>query len=314
MEKDVKPTHIGGQAVIEGVMMRGKNMYTLAVRTPEKDIFIEKKDINTPAKRYPFLKLPIIRGVVAFVDSLVLGMKIITKSAEIAGVEEAETEAEQSKFDKFMYEKFGDKTVDVVMFFAVILSIVMSVGLFMILPVFISGFIKSALKFDSPFVLSLVEAIVKMAIFLGYMILVSKMKDIQRVFMYHGAEHKTIACFEHGEDLKVENVRKYTRLHKRCGTSFLFLVMIVSIVVFMFLKTDVLWLRVVSRLLLIPFVAGISYELIKWAGSSDSAFVEFFSKPGLWLQKLTTREPDDDQIEVAIAAMKGVLESETQAV
>ncbi|MDR2938747.1 MAG: DUF1385 domain-containing protein [Clostridiales bacterium] len=314
MKKNVAPTYIGGQAVIEGVMMRGKTVYALAVRTPENGIYLEKTDLKPPANKYPILKLPIIRGMAAFVDSLVLGMKILTKSAEIAGVEEVGDSGEESKFDKFMYDKFGDKAVNIVMGFAVAISIALSIGIFMVLPVLISGFIKSVIKFESIYVLSLLEGIVKMAIFLGYMFLISKMKDIQRVFMYHGAEHKTIACLEHGDELIVENVRKHTRLHKRCGTSFIFLVMIVSIIVFMFLKTDVLLMRVISRVILVPVVAGISYELIRFAGRSESAFAEFFSKPGLLLQKWTTIEPDDAQIEVAIAAMKGVLEVEPQTV
>ena len=310
MEKEAKPTHIGGQAVIEGVMMRGKKIYTLAVRTPEKDIFTEDVRIDTITKKYPFLKIPVIRGMVAFVESMSIGVKIITKSAEIAG--ELEEEEELSKFDKFLNDKFGEKLNGIIMGTAVVISMMLGIGLFMLLPSFISQLFRRFLGFESFFLLSLLEGVIRITIFLCYMYLISKMKDIQRVFMYHGAEHKTIVCFEQGEELTVENVITKSRFHKRCGTSFLLFVMVVSILVFMFVRTDTLWLRLLSRVLLVPLIAGISYEVIKWAGSSSSKIVSLISYPGIKLQKFTTREPEPDMIEVAIAAMQGVIKSELE--
>lgn len=311
----MKKYNYGGQAVIEGVMMRGRNVYTLAVRTPEEKIFTENKEIHPLSDKHKylgFLKLPILRGMIAFVENLVVGTRIITRSAEVAGVDEDDSPEEMGKFDKFLFDKFGDKTMDIVMGFSVVLSIFLGVGLFMLLPVFISDLLRKFFNFQSTYILSLVEGIVKLVIFLTYMVLISLMKDIKRIFMYHGAEHKTINCYESGDELTVENVRKHTRLHKRCGTSFLLIVMIVSIIVFMFIQYDVLWIRMITRILLVPFVAGFSYELIRIAGNSSSKIVEIISKPGLMLQYLTTKEPDDMQIEVAIASLKGVINAESE--
>ena len=205
---------------------------------------------------------------------------------------------------------FGDKLTDVLIYISVAVSLVFSIGLFFVLPVFIGSLLRPILP--GTWALGIAEGLIRIAIFLLYLFLVSRMKEIKRVFQYHGAEHKTINCFEHGEELTVENVKKYTRLHKRCGTSFLLIVMIISMVVFFFIRTDTIWLRLVSRILLVPFVAGISYEVIRWAGRSDSPVVKIVSAPGLCLQKITTAEPDGSQIEAAIAAMKGVLEEEAE--
>lgn len=306
----MKKTSIGGQAVIEGVMMRGKKMYAMAVRAPEGNIVIEKKDVKVISQKYPVFQYPIFRGMAAFFDSLIMGTKIMMRSAEIAGLE-VEEEGEPSKLEAFLEKKFGDKLTEYMMYFSVFVSLILAVLLFMALPVYLGSFFRKILPDVG--LLSIIEGLIRMAIFFGYIFLISRMKDIQRVFQYHGAEHKTINCFEAEAELTPENVKKYTRLHKRCGTSFLFLVMLVSMVVFFFIRTDTIWLRMVSRILLVPFVAGISYEVLKWAGSSDSKFVSVVSYPGLCLQKLTTSEPDLSQIETAIAALKGVLEDEGES-
>lgn len=305
-----KKTSIGGQAIIEGVMMRGPHKTAMAVRKSDGEILTEVNN-NGAASTNKLCKLPIIRGCVNFVASLAVGMKALMFSADQVDLEEEEAE---SKFDKWLEDKFGDKIKDIVIYAAIALSLVMSVALFIMLPTLITrglewilGFTPFAAAAKTKIFTSVVEGIIKMAVFIGYLALVSAMKDIKRVFEYHGAEHKTIACYEHGEELTVENVKKHTRFHPRCGTSFLLFVMIVSIILFALLPRTGVVLRMVMRLLLLPVVAGISYELIKWAGRSENKCVACLSKPGLWLQRLTTREPDDSQIEVAIASMKAVI-------
>ena len=300
--KNIHKTSIGGQAVIEGVMMRGPSDIAIAVRKSDGEIVIDKKSVNSV--KYKILKLPIIRGVFNFLSSLVTGVKSLMFSAEFVDIEGDEQE-EPSKIDKWLTEKLGDKLKDIAIYFSVAVSLVFSVLLFIMLPAFLTGFIKKLGAGHS--IIILAEGVVRIAIFMGYLFLVSKMKDIQRVFEYHGAEHKSIHCYEHGEELTVENVKKYTRLHPRCGTSFLFIVMIISIIVFFFIKSDVWYLRLVYRLLLLPVVAGISYEIIKLAGRYDTPLTRAVSKPGMWLQYFTTREPDDSQIEVAIVSLKAVI-------
>ncbi len=302
----MKRTDIGGQAILEGVMMRGKRMYAVAVRKPDKKIIVDKKKVKSSQDRPKFLTLPIIRGSVALVDSLVIGMKSITFSASFFDTEDEE----QSKLDKYLENKFGDKLNDMMISLSVIIAIFMAVALFMVLPTWISSFTNRFLS--GSWALGIIEGLVRITIFIVYLILITRMNDIKRVFQYHGAEHKTINCFEHEQDLTVENVKKHSRFHKRCGTSFLLIVMIVSMVVFMFVRVKSVPLRVLSRVILFPVVAGISYELIRWAGKSDSKFVSWISTPGMCLQRLTTAEPDDSMIEVAIAAMKGVLEDEPE--
>ena len=315
-DKKLHITSIGGQAVMEGVMMRGPYKTVVAVRKPDGEI--EKKiDENGTKTRNAFFKLPIVRGCVNFIDSLVIGRSALMYSASFIDLEEEEEE--ESKFDKWLTEKLGDKMKDAVIYFSVFVSVIFSVGLFMLLPAFLTkGVEMIGQKFSAlqPIVqthtfTSIFEGIIRMAIFLGYMALVSKMKEIRRVFEYHGAEHKTIACYEAGEELTVENVRKHTRFHPRCGTSFLLFVMIISILIFALLPRfdnfsgiASILLRLVTRLALMPVVAGLSYEVIKWAGRSTSKVVGILSKPGLWLQRLTTNEPDDSQIEVAIESIK----------
>ena len=312
MAKEEHITSIGGQAVMEGVMMRGPHKTAVAVRKPDGEIET-KIDDNGTKTRAGVLKLPIIRGCVSFIDSLVIGMKALMWSAEFMDIEGEEDEPE-SKFDKWLEDKLGDKIKDVVIYFAVFISVIFSVGLFMLLPSVLSGLVESIPAFK-PFTstqafTSAFEGILRMVIFLAYMALISRMKDIKRVFEYHGAEHKTIACYEAGEELTPENVKKFTRFHPRCGTSFLLFVMIISIIIFAFLprfdghiKLIAILLRLGTRLLCLPIVAGLSFEVIKLAGRSKNKCVLLLSKPGLWLQKLTTREPDESQIEVAIASM-----------
>ena len=301
---------IGGQAVIEGVMMRGKRMYALAVRNPQKEIVVEKTKLNPVSDKSKFFELPLVRGVVSFVSSLVMGMKVITKSAELAGLDDLEMD-EESKIDRWLTKTFGDKLADYVIYFSVFISIILSIGIFMVLPTFIGGWINGFMG-DNVRVRGAVEGIVRIVIFLGYIMLTTLMKDVRRVFMYHGAEHKTINCFENNKELTVENVRSQTRIHKRCGTSFLILVMIVSMIVFFFVTVDTIFLRVMSRIVLVPVIAGISYELIRYAGKHDNIFVRVVSAPGMALQHITTKEPSDDMIEVAIASLKGVLEDEPE--
>ena len=299
-------TYYGGQAVIEGVMMRGRRVYATAVRTPEGEIAVEKKDNETILGKYKLFTYPIFRGISAFLDSLIVGTKILMQSAVLAG--EEETEEEPSKFEKKLLDKYGEKLNDYMMYFSVAVSIVIALLLFFMLPVWLGSFFNKYIS--GPHMLSVIEGLLRIVIFLVYIFLISRMKEIQRVFQYHGAEHKTINCYEAGEALTPENVKKHTRLHKRCGTSFMLIVMVVSMVVFVFVRTDNIGMRMLSRILLVPFISGVSYEIIKWAGRSDSIFVKLVSAPGMCLQKLTTAEPDEEEIECAIAALVTVLEDE----
>lgn len=298
----MKKTSIGGQAVIEGVMMKGPEDIAIAVRKPDGEITLKKEKLKSNRKNIS--KIPIIRGMYAFVDSMVIGVKALSYSAEFFEEEEVVKEKKKpSKLDDFMEKNMIP--------IAVLVSIAFSVGLFILLPTLVVSFLGNAVR--TPLLMNLVEGIVRIIIFLAYIALISRMKDIARVFEYHGAEHKSIFCYENGEELTVENVRKYKRLHPRCGTSFLFIVMIVSILLFSLFKWPNILVRLVTRIALLPIVAGISYEIIKWAGRSDSKLVCIVSAPGLWLQKITTREPDDSQIEVAIEALKNVLVEDKDA-
>lgn len=285
---------IGGQAVIEGVMMRNGNDYAVAVRKPDQTIEVKKDQFIGLNARWHTKKIPIIRGVLSFIDSLVLGMSTLTYSASFF---EDEEEAEKEK------DKEG-KSDAVFMGLTVALSVVIAVVLFMLTPFFISSLFGKVIK--SPMTLAVIEGLIRIAIFFIYIVAISQMKDIQRVFMYHGAEHKTINCIEHGAELTPENAAKYSRLHKRCGTSFLLIVMVVSIICFMFIRVDNMALKIVLRVILVPVIAGVSYEIIQWAGRSESCLVNIVSKPGLMLQKLTTREPDLEMLEVAIASIEAI--------
>lgn len=301
----MKQTYIGGQAVMEGVMMRGKKVYTVAVRKPDGEIVIDKQPVHTLADRYPILRWPILRGVLAFIESMIIGVKTLTYSAEFF---ETEEEVKPSKVDTWLEKKLGDKLNDFLIGFTVVVAILLSIGLFMVAPLLITRLIHNWIPTGR--LRSAVEGIIRILLFLSYILLISRMKDIQRVFQYHGAEHKTINCYEKGLPLTVENAKKQTRLHKRCGTSFLLIVMLVSIFIFMLIDIDNMWLRFLSRIAFVPLIAGLSYEVIRFAGRSDSFLVRFISYPGMGLQRLTTAEPDEEQLAVAICAMKGVLEEE----
>lgn len=302
---------VGGQAVIEGVMMRGKTMYALAVRNSKtKEIDIDKNEFD-PSKRKKFWSWPLFRGVISFVDSLVTGMKVISKSAEMSGLDDFEEDDEKkSKFDIWIEEKCGEKLTDYLIYFSVFIAIIISIGLFMVLPVFLSNIIRNNFLNIPTWAIGILEGFVRIGIFLLYIVLTAMLKDVKRVFMYHGAEHKTINCFENDEELTVENVKRHSRLHKRCGTSFLLIVMLVSMVVFMCVRIETPVYRVLSRIVLVPVIAGISYEIIKWAGRNDNLLVKIVSAPGMALQLITTKEPEDDMIEVAITALKEVAENE----
>lgn len=309
MEKNKEQhiTSIGGQAVMEGVMMRGPFKTAVSVRKPDGEI-TTKIDENGVKTRPKICRVPIIRGCVNFFDSLVIGMKALMYSAEFIDLEEDGAEEQESKFDQWLERKFGDRIKDIVIYVSIAISLVVSVGLFIVLPTFLTRIVEAIPAIqpvtETHTFTSVFEGIIRMGIFLGYMALIAQMKEIKRVFEYHGAEHKTIACYEAGAELTVENVKKYTRFHPRCGTSFLLFVMIISIILFAFLPKTGVILRVIMRLALLPVVAGLSYEVIKWAGRSKNPVVCTLSKPGLWLQRLTTREPDASQIEVAIESMK----------
>lgn len=298
---------IGGQAVIEGIMMRNKDKYAVAVRKPDKSIDVDIQECGGIVKKYKITTLPFIRGIFSFIDSMVIGIKTLTYSASFFE-DEDEQEEEPGKFEKWLLNKFGEKAEKIVMGFTVCLSIVIAVALFMILPLFIADVIEKYVPGVTQSHVPVIEGIVKIIIFIGYLLLISLMKDIQRTFMYHGAEHKCINCIETGKVLTVENVASSSRFHKRCGTSFLLIVMVISIIFFVLIRTDIVWLRYVIRLLLVPVIAGISYEFIRLAGKSENKFINLLSKPGLWMQKITTKEPTDDMIEVAIKAVEAVFD------
>lgn len=307
---------IGGQAVMEGVMMKNQEKYAVAVRKPDQEIVVETSTYEGLIKNKKIRNMPILRGVFSFIESLVLGMKTLTFSASFFEEEEEEksgsrkaekragakkpapTEEEQKKKEKCQENALMGGTVAI--------SIVLAVAIFMVLPYYISVFFQRFIT--SQTLLALLEGVIRLTIFIGYVAAISLMPDIKRVYMYHGAEHKCINCIEQGMDLTVENVRKSSRLHKRCGTSFLLIVMLISIVFFLFIRVDNRILQLLLRLVLIPVIAGVSYEFIRLAGRSDHMLVNLFSMPGLLLQRITTREPDDSMIEVGIASVEAVFD------
>ena len=365
---EMKRTSIGGQALMEGIMMRNGNQYAMTVRKPDQSIETKVEKTKSISDDYPILKAPFIRGVVNFVESLVVGMKSLNYSASFFEEEEEETEekiektkkkettekkekieeketikkiettekkngnqgkedAEKEDLETLKSEQEsnsesekktseGSKKItdeekekakeNAFMFATIAISLVISISLFMIAPYLIASIFESMI--DSALVMSLLEGLIKIGIFLGYIVLISNIKDIKRTYMYHGAEHKTINCLEAGEELTVENVKKHSRIHKRCGTSFLIFVILISILLFMFIRVETVALRIIVRLLLVPVIAGISYELIRLAGRSNSKIIGFLSKPGMAMQKITTKEPDDDMIEVAIASVEAVFD------
>ncbi len=307
---------IGGQAVMEGVMMKNQEKYAVAVRKPDQEIVVETSTYEGLIKNKKIRNMPILRGVFSFIESLVLGMKTLTFSAsffeeeedEKSGSRKAEKRAGAKKPAPTEEEqkKKAKRQENVLMGGTVAISIVLAVAIFMVLPYYISVFFQRFIT--SQTLLALLEGVIRLTIFIGYVAAISLMPDIKRVYMYHGAEHKCINCIEQGMDLTVENVRKSSRLHKRCGTSFLLIVMLISIVFFLFIRVDNRILQLLLRLVLIPVIAGVSYEFIRLAGRSDHMLVNLFSKPGLLLQRITTREPDDSMIEVGIVSVEAVFD------
>ncbi|MEG2539540.1 MAG: DUF1385 domain-containing protein [Clostridium sp.] len=288
-----KKTNIGGQAVIEGVMMRGPSTMAVAVRREDGTIYVKKENKTPLVKRNKFLSLPIIRGTVALIDSLITGMKTLTDSADIAEGNEHRVGEKKSTKDKLI---LGGTLV---------LSFGISLLFFALLPTVIADLARHVT--GSTIIINLFEGLIKVVIFLSYIYFIGKLEDIKRTFMYHGAEHKTIFCYEAGEELTVENVKKFGRLHPRCGTNFMLTVIIVGILVFSVFGWPNLTQRIILRIVMLPLIAGISYEVIKWQGGCDSALSRIIAVPGLWLQNLTTREPEDEQIEVAIKALEAVV-------
>lgn len=331
----MKRVRIGGQAVLEGVMMMGPESYALSVRKPNGEIDVSVTPFQTMTAKHKGLDIPIVRGVLNFIESLYVGISTLMKSSVISEEAEEETAKAEAKADSKVEAKIeaksdlksevktvakktkADKSAvnekpkeenltkgDLIL--TLILSLAIAVGVFVLLPAFVANFLYKVT--DRDLLVNLAEGILRMLIFLAYIYAISHMKDIKRTFMYHGAEHKTINCMEAGKELTIENVRGTSRFNKRCGTSFIFVVMIISIIVFMFVNTDLMWLRLLSRLLLIPVIAGVSYEFIRYAGRHENACANALSSPGLWLQRLTTQEPDDDMIEVAIKSVEGVID------
>lgn len=295
----MKYSGIGGQAVMEGVMMKNKDQYAVAVRKPDQDIVVEVKTYSGIIKSEKLKNTPIIRGVLNFIESMVLGISTLTFSASFFEEEDTEKSKQMDEATKKKKEKTE-------MGLTVFVSFVLAIAIFMILPYYLSMVFQHYIT--SPTILALVEGVIRLVIFVLYIVAISKMEDIQRVFMYHGAEHKCINCIEHGMELNIENVKKSSRQHKRCGTSFLLFVLVLSIIFFAFIRVDSHALRLVLRILLIPVIAGVSYEFIRLAGRSDNKLVNILSQPGLWLQNLTTREPDDSMIEVGIASVEAVFD------
>lgn len=295
----MKSSNIGGQAVLEGVMMKNGDQYAVAVRKPDGEIALQKEVYDGIVKWKKLTKISFVRGIFSFVDSLVLGMKTLSYSASFFEEEEEEELTEKEAAKK-------EKQENLIMGITMACSVVIAVAIFMVLPYLLSNLLKPFVP--GRFARTVIEGIVRIVLFIVYILLISKMKDIQRVFMYHGAEHKCINCIEHGMDLTVENVRKSSKQHKRCGTSFLFFVLFVSIIVCFFITTESPVLRVLLRIALLPVIAGISYEIIRLAGNTEHPVVELLSKPGLALQNLTTKEPDDDMIEVAICSVEAVFD------
>ena len=298
---------VGGQAVMEGVMMKNKDKYAVAVRKPNHEIEVKVSDYKSAIKNEKLRNLPIVRGVVNFIESLSLGMKTLMYSASFFEDEEDAAKKENlSPEEKKEMEEKEKKEEKLLMSGTLAFSVVFALLLFFALPYFLSGFFHKVIASET--LVALIEGLIRLVIFVGYIALISLTPDIKRTFMYHGAEHKCINCIEHGMELNVENVRKSSRLHKRCGTSFLLIVMLISIVFFMFIRVDSKILQLLLRLLLIPVIAGVSYEFIRLAGRYENWFLNIFSKPGMWMQGLTTKEPDDEMIEVGIASVEAVFD------
>ena len=296
----MKYSGIGGQAVIEGIMMKNGDRYSTAVRKPDKTIAVMEDKYESLTTRFPIFALPFFRGIFSFIDSLILGMKTLSYSSSFF---EDDEDSKPSKFEEKLIKIFGDRLDKVIMGITMFISVIASIAIFMVLPMLLSNIIK--MKINNHYIIAIFEGIIRIAIFIIYIKLISGMEDIKRTFMYHGAEHKCINCIEHGLELNVENVMK------RCGTSFIIIVMMISILFFMVVRVDTIWLRAVSRIVLVPAIAGVSYEFLRIAGKSDFWLVNLLSKPGLWMQGLTTKEPTPDMVEVAITAVERVFDWRT---
>ncbi len=293
---------IGGQAVLEGVMMKNKEKYAVAVRKPDGEIEVEVETYQGLAHGRKFKELPFIRGIFNFLDSLILGTRALNYSASFY----EEEEGKETKFDKAMDKMSGGNGEKLLSGIVTVISIMLAVGIFIVLPYFISSLFESFIRNRS--LMAIIEGVIRIALFLLYVWGISAMKDIRRLYQYHGAEHKCINCIEKGRPLTVHNVMRSSRLHKRCGTSFIFFVMLVSIVLFFFIQVDNVAEKVILRILLMPVVAGISYEIIRLAGRTDNVFIKILSAPGMWIQRMTTREPDESMAEVAIASVEAVFD------
>lgn len=315
-KKPMHKTSIGGQALIEGVMMRGPKGIAEAVRKPDGTIDVEMKEYKNLAQKYAILRVPLIRGVFGFIDSMIVGFSCLMDSAEKSteGLMDEEDDAEEeSKLDQFIERHFGPKMITVISTIAMILGLVIAFVLFVWAPTIVTNLINNLAGGVLTNFRALIEGVMRILIFIAYIAIVGSTKDIKRVFRYHGAEHKTIFCYEYGEELTVENVRKQSRFHPRCGTSFIFVVLIISILISSIISIAVpilrdmtaLWMCI--KILILPLVMGISYEFIKYAGRHDNLFTKICSAPGLWMQRLTTKEPDDSMIEVAIASINAVI-------
>ena len=299
----MKYSGIGGQAVIEGIMMKNGDDYATAVRKPDGTIEVKKDTYVSLTEKVKILSLPFVRGIFNFADSMVLGMKSLTWSASFFEDDEG---SEPGKFELFLDKVFGEKLEKFLMAFVMVFSMILAIGIFMVLPMFLSNLFRTFIPSET--VMAVLEGVIRIVIFIVYIKLISHMEDIKRTFMYHGAEHKCINCVEHGMPLTVENVRKSSKEHKRCGTSFLLIVMVISILFFMVIRVENVWLRAASRIILIPVIAGVSYEFLRLAGRSNSCLINALSRPGMWMQALTTTEPDASMIEVAIAAVEEVFD------
>jgi len=312
MKKDKKAVDprlgiVGGQAVLEGVMMKSGANVSLAVRGQDGKITLDNSKSVSLRKKYKICNLPIIRGCVSFVEQLILSMNMLTKSAEMLGIEDEP----ETKFEKWIQKKFGDNLMKVVSGIGMVLGLALGVVLFLMLPTFVTSAVNSVVEMEVPFLKALIEGLIRMGIFVLYIWGVSFMSDIRRTYQYHGAEHKSVACFEAGLPLTPENARKCSRFHPRCGTSFIFVMLFISIILNSFLTWDNIWIRFGSKLLMLPLIVGIGFEFLMIAGKHGSnIIVRILSAPGLWLQRITTREPDDDQLEVAITALKHAIPAE----
>jgi len=305
-EKNCRLGTVGGQAVLEGIMMKGKEEYAIAVRREDGTVSLTKQRFTSIRSKHKILRLPILRGIVGFVESMVLNFKTLSISAEQYGLEEAEPE---TKFEKWLTNTFGEKLMSVIMGISMFLGIALAIGLFFLLPSYIAKGIEWLAGRSLGIFMNLIEGVIKIIIFVAYLMLVSLMKDIRRTFEYHGAEHKSIFCYESGEELTVENVKKHRRFHPRCGTSFIFVILIISILVnsLPFVTWDNMLLRMLTKILILPLIVGIGFEFIMFAGKHDNFLTRILSAPGLFMQRITTREPDDSQIEIAIIALKTAL-------